>query len=185
MEKIEYRAYIKNRALLGVAAIDIWNELNSIKEAKAPSYSTVVNLAAQFKSGRESIEDKPRIGRPITTHTPANIERVRLFIKADPHCTYDEIEAATSIDRHILFDIIHASLKMRKLASRWIPHYLSPENRKKRVDICKENLAKFSEGKWRLGDVVTGDESWFYLRQVGRKSNNATWVAEGEHAATA
>jgi hypothetical protein len=27
----------------------------------------------------------------------------------------------------------------------------------------------FREGKWGLCDVVTGDESWFFYRQIGRK----------------
>ncbi|CAF5124689.1 unnamed protein product, partial [Rotaria sp. Silwood1] len=31
---------------------------------------------------------------------------------------------------------------------------------------------------WRLCDVVTGDESWFYHTQIGRKSSNTAWVAK-------
>ncbi len=53
-----------------------------------------------------------------------------------------------------------------------------------RVEACRENLAKFEECKWRLCDVITGDESWFYLRQIGHKSSNASWVAEGEYPRT-
>ena len=48
--------------------------------------------------------------------------------------------------------------------------------------MCEENLAKFKEGKWRLSDVLTGDESWFYHRQIGKKQANKSWVAEGEKA---
>ena len=33
-------------------------------------------------------------------------------------------------------------------------------------------------------DVVTGVESWFYWRQVGKKQSNKRWVAEGEKART-
>ena len=50
--------------------------------------------------------------------------------------------------------------------------------------MCLENLAKFKDGTWRLCDVVTGDESWFYWRQVGKKQSNKSWVAEGEKART-
>ena len=28
--------------------------------------------------------------------------------------------------------------------------------------------------------MVTGDESWFYHKQIGRKSSNAAWVARGD-----
>ena len=73
---------------------------------------------------------------------------------------------------------------MKKLVSRWVPHELTEQNRKDRVRMCLENLAKFEDGTWRLCDVVTGDESWFYWRQVGKKQSNKSWVAEGEKART-
>ena len=63
-------------------------------------------------------------------------------------------------------------LKMKKLTSRWVPHKLTEKNRNDRVRMCEENLAKFKEGKWRLSDVVTGDESWFYHRQILKKQSN-------------
>ena len=42
----------------------------------------------------------------------------------------------------------------------------------------------FEENKWRLYDVVSGDESWFYHRQIGRKQSNASWEAEVESLRT-
>ena len=50
------------------------------------------------------------------------------------------------------------------------PHTLIEENRKERARICKENLEKFNEGKWRWCDVITGDESWFYHRHIGKQA---------------
>ncbi len=61
---------------------------------------------------------------------------------------------------------------MKEITSRWVPHALTEENCKERVRICKENLAKFKENKWHLVDVVTSDDSWFYLRQIGKKQLN-------------
>ena len=45
-------------------------------------------------------------------------------------------------------------------------------------------LAFFEENKWRLYDVVTGNDSWFYHRQIGQKRLNASWVIEGESQIT-
>ena len=73
---------------------------------------------------------------------------------------------------------------MRKLTSRWVPHELSVKNREDRVSICEKNLAMFKEKKWRLGDVVTGDECIFHHRQVVKKQSNKSWVAEGEKPRT-
>ena len=73
----------------------------------------------------------------------------------------------TSINYFTINKIIHNALKKRKLASRCIPHELTDQNLKDRVEACKENIALFSNGPWRLCDIITGDESSFYLRQVG------------------
>ena len=46
----------------------------------------------------------------------------------------------------------------------------------------------FNENKWRLYDVITGDEiyyrRWIYYRQIGHKAANATLVVQGEPAGT-
>ena len=158
MEQFEYRAYIKTRTLLGLSANEISNELTQVYGAQAPKYRTVAKWTALFKEGRSDLKDDPRSGRPITVHTSANIELVRQIIECDPHSTFDDIMAETSINRFTLGEIIHDSLGMKKLASRWIPHKLTDKNRKERIEACRENLAKFKEGKWRLCDVITGDE---------------------------
>ena len=43
-----------------------------------------------------------------------------------------------------------------------------------------ENLAKFEKCNWRLYDIMTGDEYWLYLKQVGRKQSNMSWVKKGQ-----
>ena len=65
-----------------------------------------------------------------------------------------------------------------------MPHQLTAEQKKERVKLCLENLAKFRAGSWRLCDIITGDETWIYHRQIGHKSTNASWVAEGQSPAT-
>ena len=85
MEKIEYRAYIKIRALLGVSAQAITNELVLVHGDQAPKYSTVAKWAALFKDGRESLEDDPRSGRPQTTYAAENIEHVCAIIQGNAY----------------------------------------------------------------------------------------------------
>ena len=149
MEKFEYRAYIKTRVLFGVTATEISNELKSVHGDDAPEYRTVAKWAALFKAGRESLEDDPRSGRPITVYIPANIELVRAIIERNPNATFDEIAAESSINRFTLGEIIHLALRLRKLTSRWVPHDLTDANRRERVAACRETLAKFEGGKWR------------------------------------
>jgi len=180
MNNQNFRFYIQVRVKLGIKANDIFNELKTVFSTEAPSLKTIYRWINVFNKGSNRIEDLHRIGRPITDLTKANIDKVRQVIDNDPWSTYDDIIAETSLSRGTINRIIHDHLRLKKVTSRWVPHFLTEENRKERVRICKENLAKFNEGKWRWCDVITGDESWFYHRNIGSKQSNASWVAEGQ-----
>ena len=41
------------------------------------------------------------------------------------------------------FSIIHDSLKLWKVTYRWVPHFLTEQKRKERVEACHENLRMF------------------------------------------
>ena len=60
---------------------------------------------------------------------------------------------------------------MEKVTSPWVPHQLTHEQR---VKLCHENLAKFQNGSYRLCDIITGDETWIYYRQIYHKSKNVS-----------
>ena len=178
------RFYVKTRWLLKENATKIFNDLKVAYGDQAPSYDFVAKWIRLFIDGRENIKDEPRSGRPPTALTEANIKLVRDLIEDNPFMTYNEIEAQTSLFPQTINSILHDHLHVRKIVSRFVPYDLSPKNKEERVRICKENLAKIREGKVRLCDIITGDESWFYYRQIGHKQSNASWVYEGESPRT-
>lgn len=180
MENSNFRFYVKVRCILGISPKIISNELKSAFGNEAPSYSFVLKWAKLFKGGRQGVEDAQRSGRPITALTNENIDLVRALIEEDPYVTYDQIEASTSLTPPTIHAIIHMHLKLRKITSRWVPHHLTQKNKEDRVAICKENLANIEAGRFRLCDIITGDESWFYHRKLAHKQNNKSWVGEGE-----
>ncbi|CAF1347479.1 unnamed protein product [Didymodactylos carnosus] len=170
------RYYIKIRTILEINAKIICEELTTALGPDAAAYSTAAKWAKHFREGREDVNDDFRSGRPISVLTDENIEQVRQVIEDDPHSTYDDIIAETSLSHGTIERIIHDCLKMRKVASSWIAHKLSDEQKQQRLRVCRQNLAKFQTGKWRLSDVITDAETWIYHRQIGRKSSNATWI---------
>ncbi|CAF3636616.1 unnamed protein product [Rotaria sp. Silwood1] len=184
MHKENYRFYIKVRTALGISPTIIRDELTIAFGDEAPPYATVSRWAQWFREGREEIEDEARPGRPVTETTDENIEQIRDAINDDPYVTIKELQENTGLSHGTIHRIISDHLKLKKLTAPYILKHLTASQRAERVPICKENLAKFEQGTWRLCDVVTKDESWFYHKQIGSKASNAAWVATGDSPPT-
>ena len=184
MDKTHIRYYTLTRFKLGLTAKQIHGELTDAWGDGYVSYSTVAAWVHRFKEGRTSLEDDPRIGRPVTGVTDQNIESVRLLIEENPHISIRYIAFELGVSYGTISGIIHDELKLKKLCARWVPHELSEQCKQQRVEICKENLAKLESGQWRSCDIVTGDETWIYHRSIQSKQSNMTWCAAGEVPAT-
>ena len=57
---------------------------------------------------------------------------------------------------------------------------MTEAQKQKRVEYCQENLRLVNEGKIRLCDIFTGDESWIYHRKIEKKKSSASWVKPGQ-----
>ncbi|CAF5131931.1 unnamed protein product, partial [Rotaria sp. Silwood1] len=180
MNTENFRFYIKVRTALNIEATTIHDELHTVFGDEAPSYRTVARWAQWVREGREEIEDEERSGRPVTETTLDNIEEIRSIVNDDPHVTIAELQEHTGLSYGTVHRILSDHLELRKITAHYIPKQLKDYQRDERVRICKENLSRFTEGGWRLSDVITGDESWFFHQQSGRKVSNAAWVAKDD-----
>ena len=111
-------------------------------------------------SGARTLEDDGRCGQMTTTVTRENVSRVESLIKKDPKMTYTEIQDIMKISSGSLTRILHDCLGLRKRCARWVPHNLSEEQKRGRVDWCTHMLRKFDGGRSpRVRDIVRGDEN--------------------------
>ncbi|CAF3870852.1 unnamed protein product, partial [Rotaria sp. Silwood1] len=179
-----FRFYIKVRTALNIEARTIHDELHTVFGDEAPSYRTVARRAQWFREGSEEIEDEERSGRPVTETTLDNIEEIRSIVNDDPHVIIAELQEHTGLSYGTVHRILSDHLELRKIIARFIPKQLTDYQRNERVRICKENLSRFIEEGWRFSDVITGDESWFFHQQTGRKVSNAAWVAKDDPPST-
>ena len=83
-------------------------------EDDALALSTVKKWAAEFKRGRESLEDDPRSGRLASATTQENINRVQRMVMADLHLTVNQIADAVAISREQVEDILHQNLACQR-----------------------------------------------------------------------
>ena len=63
----------------------------------APAFSTVKKWVADFKKGRESLEDDPKEGRPSTATTQKNIGCIHQMVMNDRRLTVNHIANVMNI----------------------------------------------------------------------------------------
>ena len=76
MEKVEVRAVIKYLCKNGMSPKEIHEDFLETLGKESPSYSTVKKWVAEFRRGRESVEDE-RSGHPKEATTDENTATVQ------------------------------------------------------------------------------------------------------------
>ncbi|CAH1983305.1 unnamed protein product [Acanthoscelides obtectus] len=151
-------------------------ELLSVFGNEAPHQSTISRWYGEFKRGRVSLSDDPRVGAPKTGVTLENVDAVRKLIIEDRHVTYREIEASLKISKTSIHKNLHEELGVRKLVSRWIPHLLTEKQKAARVNWCQKTLDRFNSGDSKnVYSIASGDESWIYCYEPENKRQSAVW----------
>ncbi|GBP66589.1 hypothetical protein EVAR_47845_1 [Eumeta japonica] len=82
LSNIEHRAVIKYFVKKGKMPKEIFEDMVSVLQESAPSYTMVKNGLAFFNKD-ESCEDDPLPGRLVTVVTEENVRKIEKFILAD------------------------------------------------------------------------------------------------------
>jgi len=75
--------------------------------------------------------------------TPEAITTVEVIVKENHHVTVHEIAALLDMRHGSAHHIVHDVLHFHKLSARCVPHQLTAELKKRRVDACQELLKRF------------------------------------------
>ena len=175
----EQRAYIKICTLLGATPMDIKADLDTVYGSQAASYLTITRWFLRFKQGRESLEDDPHSGCPLSVFSEDDVTAIKYLLDEYALYTVDEISESLSINSSAVFMILKQRLGLRKICARWVPHLLSQAEKDRRVKITSELLQIYDgcDDK-RLCEIVTGDETWISFFEPEGKENNKVWIGE-------
>ena len=178
----EQRVYCKIRAQLWFPQIEIHADLQKVYENSALKYATVCKRVRRFNDGRESIENDPRVGRPVCFLMEKNVATVKTLIEEDARYTVQEIEELSGIHSSSVLKILCERLGLRKICVRWVPHFLTDEQKQSRVRLASQVIQKYDKcDPHRLEEIVTGDETWIYHFQPDSTAKNKVWVSsEGD-----
>ena len=85
------------------------------------SRARVFEWHTHFKSGREDAEDEPKSGRPSTSKTADNIDRVNRMVLGDRRLTVRMIAYDLGMNRETVRTILTDDLGMRKVCAKMVP----------------------------------------------------------------
>jgi [histone H3]-lysine36 N-dimethyltransferase SETMAR len=132
----------------------------------------------RFKSGRTSIEDDPKSGRPSSSTGDDHIEKVRSVIRENRRLTVREVSEEVGICKSSCHTILTEKLKMHRVAAKFVPRLLTEEQKQNRVTVSQELLDRSNTDENFLKNVITGDETWVYGYDVETKVQSSQWVGK-------
>ena len=178
----EQRVYCKIQAQLGFPPTEIHADLQKVYGNGALKYATVFKWVCRFNDGRESIENDPRMGRPVSVLREKNIATLKTLIEKDAGYTVQEIEELSGIHSSSVLKILRERLGLLKICGRWVPHLLTDEQKQSRVRLASQVIEKYDKcDPRRFEEIVTGDETWIYHFQPDSKAKNKVWgLSEGD-----
>jgi len=112
------------------------------------------------------VEDEPRAGRPSTSKTDDNVERVRSLVRSDHQLTSRIISSELNLNRFTVHQILTQDLDMRKVCATMVPKNLMTKLKANWRDVCLDLLDR---------RVITGDESWILEYEHETKRRSQEW----------
>ncbi|GBP34508.1 Histone-lysine N-methyltransferase SETMAR [Eumeta japonica] len=157
LSNIEHRAVIKYFVKKGTTPKEIFEDMVSVLQESAPSYTMVEKWARLFQQGRESCEDDARPGRPVTIAEELQISKERVG------------------------EIIQEHINMRKISASWVPKMLTPFDKQRRLQTSKDFLELVGDNIEEICDrIVTVDETWVRQYDPESKQESMQWTKKGE-----
>ena len=132
----------------------------------------------RFKSGRTSIEDDPKSGRPSSSTDDDHIEKVRSVMRENRRLTIREVSEEVGICKSSCHTILTEKLKMHRVAAKFVPCLLTEEQKQNRVTGSQELLDRSNTDENFLKNVITGDETWVYGYDVETKVQSSQKVGK-------
>ncbi|UYV60177.1 hypothetical protein LAZ67_1000223 [Cordylochernes scorpioides] len=172
-QKLKQRICIEFCVKLQISATETFEMLNKVFPNDSPKRTTVFEWHSRFKAGRISIEDEPRQGRP-------KCAKITDLIKENPRTTFLELEQDTGISKTTIGRIVTKDLKLKKTPAKFIPRFLTNEQKLCRLATC-ENMLEMTrtDPEWK-DKIITGDETWVYDYDPETKRHYAEWRGQGQ-----
>jgi hypothetical protein len=127
------------------------------------SWTAVFEWHSRFKASWVSIEDEERSGRPSTSKTTENVEKIWELIHENRRRTIHELSDTIEISCGGCQEILTENLNLCCIATKFIPQLLTNNQKQQRINMCLELREKAEEDPTFISRIIMSDESWIYL----------------------
>lgn len=172
-EKCLIREILLYEFQLGHNVADAIRNIHRAKGEAVLKKSVAYRWFKKFGGGVTDIKDQPRAGRPKTLDP----EALREVIEADTSKSVRRLSSELAISKSGVHRQLHELGKVNRHC-REIPHELTPEMAKKRIEICQKLLQNPSDQRF-FKRIVTCDEKWVYFRNNSKENQ---WIDRGSTA---
>jgi hypothetical protein len=114
------------------------------------SHAQVFQWHARFQTGRTSVDDDERTGRPTSCTTPETVARI---VELNHQDIAEEVEVGYGTCQQVLME----GLGMHRVAAKFVPRILTADQKQQRVNVCTERRQLASNDETFLSRVITGD----------------------------
>ncbi|XP_015922448.1 protein GVQW3-like [Parasteatoda tepidariorum] len=128
-----------------------------------------------FKSGRESIEDDERSGRPSTSKTDENIDKVKEILFNNSKLTIREIAEGLNIAYISVQDILVNDLGFRRVATKLVPKDLIFTQKRDRVDVAKDMICEAESDPTFIKGSLLETRRGFYEYDTQSRHQASEW----------
>jgi len=101
----------------------------------AVTMKVVYKWFERFRNGYESVEDEERSGRPSTSKTQENVEKVSEMIRSNGRMIITEISEDLNISYGSVQNILTTDMKMRWVSAKCFLRVLTVEQKQQRLSI--------------------------------------------------
>jgi len=152
---VEQRVNMKCCVKLGKSATETYDLLKKAYGNECLSHTQVFEWFKRFKEGREKIGDDQRPGRPSTSKTDANIEKVGENVQQNRRLSIRAGAELINIDKETVRQILHNNFNMKKVCSKMVQRLLTLEQKETRMNICADTLQNIENDPNILQNVIT------------------------------
>ncbi|GFV07710.1 putative mariner transposase [Trichonephila clavipes] len=145
--------------------------------ANLPSLSptSLSTEARPLQNGRQDVKDYSRPGRPSTSKTDDNVEKVASLIRSDRRLSIRALAETVNIDKECVRQTLHGNLNMQKVCAKMVPKILTFEQQETRKNVCIDILYAIKNDPNLLEKVITCDEFWFITYDPETKRQSMHW----------